>query len=274
MVEVVVLGSGTPNPDPNRAGAAVAVVDGSSWVLVDCGRAATQRALAAGLDLCSLQAVALTHHHSDHISDLATLATTRWTAGAVNPLRVVCPRGPAADYSTRCLDAFDDQAFYGQARPSAGPRPTVTVEAFEPGPDVVDVLSLDGWRVTSVLVDHHPVEPAVGYALERDGVRIAVSGDTAVGEGMRRLADGADIVVHEALLTTAVSPALLEWNASAGAVGALAARIRPATLVLTHLIPAPTSSDDEQAFLDEVRANGFTGRTVIAHDLLRLPVQR
>jgi ribonuclease Z len=91
---------------------------------------------------------------------------------------------------------------------------------------------------------------------------------------MRRLADGADIVVHEALLTTAVSPSLLEWNASAGAVGALAARTRPATLVLTHLIPAPANSDDEQAFLDEVRANGFTGRTVIAHDLLRLPVQR
>jgi ribonuclease Z len=230
--------------------------------------------LAAGLDLCSLQVVALTHHHSDHVSDLATLATTRWTAGAVRPLRVVCPRGPAATYATRCLDAFDDQAFYGQARPSVGPRPTVTVEAFEPRHEVVDVPALDGWRVSSVLVDHHPVEPAVGYALERDGVRIVVSGDTAVCEGMHRLAHGADILVHEALLTSGVSPSLLEWNASAGAVGELAARTRPATLVLTHLIPAPAGSDDEQAFLDEVRASGFTGRTVIAHDLLRLPVHR
>jgi ribonuclease Z len=274
MVEVVVLGSGTPNPDPRRAGAAVAVVDGSSWLLVDCGRGATQRALEAGLDLCSLQAVFLTHHHSDHVSDLATLATTRWTAGAEHLLQVFCPRGAAATFADRCLDAFADQAFYGQARAASGPRPTLAVEPFEPRADVVEVLDLDGWRVSSVLVDHHPVEPAVGYAIEREGVRIVASGDTAVCEGVHRLAHGADVVIHEALLTAGVPASLLEWNASAGAVGELAARTQPATLVLTHLIPAPASNDDEQAFLDEVREGGFTGTTLIARDLLRLEAKK
>lgn len=274
VVEVVVLGSGTPNPDPRRAGAAVAVVDGASWLLVDCGRGATQRVLEAGLDLRSLHAVSLTHHHSDHVSDLATLATTRWTAGAEHPLRVVCPRGAAATFASRCLDAFADQAFYGQAKRSAGPRPTLAVEAFEARPDVVEVLNHDGWRVSSALVEHHPVEPAVGYAIERVGVRIVVSGDTAVCEGMLRLAHGADVVIHEALLTAGVPALLLESNASARSVGELAARTQPATLVLTHLIPTPASNDDEQAFLGEVREGGFTGNTVIARDLLRLAVQR
>ena len=84
------------------------------------------------------------------------------------------------------------------------------------------MLELDGWKAHSVTVDHHPVEPAVGYLIERRGARIAISGDTAVCDGMRKLADGAHVVIHEALLTRAVSPALLEWNASASSVGNLA----------------------------------------------------
>lgn len=273
MVEVVVLGSGTPNPDPDRAGSAVAVVDDSSWVLVDCGRAATQRALAAGLDLTAVRAVLITHHHSDHLSDLATLAIARWTAGAADPLRVVTPQGPSARFARRCLEAFEGQSFHGQAAPAAGRRPAITVEAFEADADVVEVLGVDGWKAHSVAVDHHPVVPAVGYLIERRGARIAISGDTAVCDGMRKLADGAQVVIHQALLTAAVSPSLLEWNASASSVGTLAMIAGPHTLVLTHLIPAPRSVHDEQAFLDEVRVGGFDGHIVIAHDQLRLTVE-
>lgn len=272
MVEVVVLGSGTPNPDPARAGAAVAVVDGPAWVMIDCGRGATQRALAAGLDLAEVVAVLITHHHSDHLSDLATLAITRWTAGASAPLRVVAPAGAAADYARRCLAVFDDDSFYGQAASSAGSRPTITTDAFGASNDIARVFDVDGWRASSVLVDHRPVAPAVGYRVERGPISVVISGDTAACDGVGRLATDAHVLVHEALLTARVSPALLEWNAGARSVGELAALARPRLLVLTHMIPAPTTDDDERAYLDEVRDGGFTGPTVVAHDLLRLPI--
>ncbi|MGH9119896.1 MAG: MBL fold metallo-hydrolase [Acidimicrobiales bacterium] len=273
MAEVVILGSGTPNPDPGRAGAALAVVADQAWLLVDCGRGATQRAIDAGLDLTSLVAVAITHHHSDHLSDLATLAAARWTAGAASPLVVVAPNGPAARFARRCLDGFDDQAFHRQAPRSAGRRPAIEVNGFYGSQRVAPVLAAAGWDLKSVLVDHHPIEPAVGYVVEHGGLRVAVSGDTAVCDGLRQLARGVDVLVHETLLSSRVSPALLEWNAGARAVGALAAEARPGTLVLTHLIPAPRSPEDERAFLDEVRAGGFDGSTVVARDLLRIPIQ-
>ncbi len=272
MIEVVVLGSGSPRPDPQRGGSALAVVADGGWVLVDCGRAATQRAIDAGLDLTSVAAVAITHHHSDHLSDLATLATTRWTAGATTPLTVVAPQGPAARFARLCLDVFDDRSFLGQAPPAAGPRPTVDVRPFEAGYERLAVFSSGGWRLSSVLVDHHPVEPAVGYLIEHDGARVAVSGDTAVCEGVRDLARDVDVLVHQALLSSRVSPDLLEWNAGARAVGELAAQTQPRTLVLTHLIPAPTSDDDEDAYLAEVRAGGFDGPTLLARDALRVPL--
>jgi ribonuclease Z len=275
-VDVVVLGSGSPLPDPERAGPALAVVGDAGWVLVDCGRAATQRAIDAGLDLTAVVAVALTHHHSDHVSDLATLATARWVAGATTPLVVVAPEGPSASVARRCLDPYDDQSFHGQSDPAAGPRPVVDVQAFDPGSEPAPVLTAGDWRVSSVLVDHHPVTPAVGYLVEHTGAgaRVAVSGDTAVCDGMRALGRNVDVLVHQALLTSRVSPELLEWNAGAAAVGGLAAEVEPGILVLTHLIPAPRSVEHQQRYLDEVRAGGFAGSTLVAHDGLRITVAK
>jgi ribonuclease Z len=91
-----------------------------------------------------------------------------------------------------------------------------------------------------------------------------------VCDGVRQLAAGVDVLVHEALLTSAVSASLLEWNAGARAVGALAADVGAATLVLTHLIPAPESTADAELFVNEVRAGGYAGSTHVARDLLRI----
>jgi ribonuclease Z len=271
VIDVVVLGSGTPNPTPDRAGSGLAVVDGAAWVLVDCGRAVTQRALECGLDLSSLVAVCLTHHHTDHISDLATLATTRWTAGAVTPLTVVAPAGPTARYAETCLSIFDDQSFHGQAQPRAGPRPSIEAHTFLPVEHPDAVFAYGGWLIMSALVDHHPVEPAVGYRIERAGTVVAVSGDTAVCDGIRQLATHADVLVHETLLSSAVPPSYLTWNAGARAVGELAASSHVGRLVLTHLIPAPTTPEHAQAFVAEARAGGYTEPIDVARDLLHIP---
>ena len=273
MARVIVLGSGTPIPEPKRGGSAVAVVAGRDWVLVDCGRAATQRALDAGLQLTSVVSVAITHHHSDHVSDLATFATTRWTAGAQSPLTVLAPSGPAASFAERCLDGFGDQCFYAQGPATSGERPVIATQRFDGSTRVQPVYSSGGWRVSSALVNHQPVEPAVGYLVEHAGHRVAISGDTAVCDAMHELAQGVDVLVHEALLSSRVPADLLTWNASARAVGELAARTRPNMLVLTHLIPAPRSPDDEHAYVEEVRTGGFEGRVLVANDLLHVDTE-
>jgi ribonuclease Z len=270
VVRIVVLGTGSPIPEPGRGGSAVAIVGESDWVLVDCGRAATQRVIDAGLDLSTVVAVGITHHHSDHVSDIVTFATARWTAGASTPLTVLAPTGPAARYAEHCLDPFDDQSFHTQAPVTAGPRPAVAVRGFDAPARLEAVFSSGPWSIASVLVDHRPVEPAVGYLIEIAGRRVAISGDTAVCDGMYQLAMGVDVLVHQALLSSRVSADLLTWNASARSVGELAARARPKTLVLTHLIPAPRSQTDDLEYIDEVRAGGFDGHVLVARDLLHV----
>lgn len=258
--------------DPTRCGSGVAVSGPDGWLLVDCGRGVTQRAAEAGLGLDRLLAVCLTHHHSDHISDLATLAIARWSNGATMPTSVIAPTGPSADFARSCLTAFPDQAFFSQAPTGSGSRPTIEVRNFDVAVEPAEIAAVGSFRVSSVLVDHHPIEAAVGYRIDHGETSVVVSGDTAACSGVEQLSSGVDLLIHEALLARAVRPQLLEWNASAESVGALAHRARAKRLVLTHLIPAPNDEASEQEFIDDARRGGFTGSIQVGRDLMKLDV--
>ena len=124
--------------------------------------------------------------------------------------------------------------------------------------------------MSSALVEHQPIEAAVAYSIVTGDHTVVVSGDTAACSAVRRLAQDADLLIHEALLSDQVPPELLEWNAGAATVGALAAASRVKSLVLTHLLPAPTAPAEEQAFVDEARGGGYNGPLAVARDLMRI----
>jgi ribonuclease Z len=272
VLTVDLLGTGTPILDPNRCGSGVAVSGPDGWVLVDCGRGITHRVAQAELQLDQLLGVCLTHHHSDHVSDLATLAIARWSNGATTPLPVIAPEGPSAEFARSCLTAFTDQAFYSQAPAEAGARPSVEVRSFSPSHRPASVGVVGSLQLTSVLVDHHPIESAVGYRIDVELNSVVVSGDTAACTGIETMAADVDLLIHEAVLERAVPAQLLDWNASAESVGQLAQQARVKHLVLTHLIPAPGDGESEQQFADDARKGGFTGTITVARDLARIRV--
>jgi ribonuclease Z len=264
------LGTGTPNPDPNRCGSGTSIEAGDGWILVDCGRGISQRIAEAGLNTVDLRAVLLTHHHTDHVSDLASVAILRWTQGASTPLIVVAASGPCSAFARRCLDAFDDQSFYSQADPASGPRPTIEVREFRATDELQLTYEDETFRVESVLVDHHPIEAAVGYRVTLESVVVAVSGDTATCDGVELLATEADLLIHEALRASLVSEALLDWNASAESVGRLAQRAAVKRLILTHLLPAPSNQREVEDFVADARRGGYAGPVSVAHDLMSI----
>ena len=76
MIEITLLGTGSPIPDPHRAGPSTLVRAGDQVLLVDCGRGVLQRAAAVGVGAGALSVLLLTHLHSDHITDLGDVITT------------------------------------------------------------------------------------------------------------------------------------------------------------------------------------------------------
>ncbi|MAT06337.1 MAG: ribonuclease Z [Acidimicrobiaceae bacterium] len=251
---VTLLGTGSPIPAPDRAGPAtlvtVTAADATRHLLVDAGRGVLMRMAAAGVGAGDLAAVLITHLHSDHITDLNDVITTRWvTSFAPNPLTIVGPVG-TRDVVDHLLAALAPDIAYRIAHhDDLTEPPPVTVVEVEEGPIDVGV----GVAVTCAPTDHKPVEPSLGYRIEHEGTAVVVAGDTVPCAGLDRLCDGADALVHTVIRKDLIENVplqrmqdTLDYHSSPEEAGATAARAGVGTLVLTHYVPALTPDTAEE----------------------------
>lgn len=279
---VILTGTGSPRPAPGRAGASVVVRAEGVALQFDAGRAVALRWADAGLDVGDLTAIFLTHHHSDHLSGLADLVFASWEAGGPNPMPVVAPLGPSARFAGDLLEPWgDDLAVRMQHVEGAHLRALAApdVRAFAPRRQAVRV-----WEEGDVVVDagqvrHEPVLPAVGYRVETPAGSVAISGDTVVCEEMEELARSSDVLVHEAIRGDVLRGGnhrmrrIAEYHSDSVALGGLAQRAGVRLLVLTHLLPAPTTAAEEAAFEADVRRGGFEGPVVVGRDLTSINLE-
>ena len=275
-MKLTLLGTGSPIPDPNRAGPSSLVEAGGLRLLVDCGRGVLMRLVAAGALPPMLTRVLLTHLHSDHVTDLNDVITTRWAMSPQpEPLRVVGPPG-SEPLVQRTLDMLRDDVGYRLAHHgdlTAPPR----VDVFEVLDDVAFVDDEAGVRVIAAPTDHRPVVPTVGYRVEHGGRAIAIGGDSVPCEGLDRLCDGADVYVQTVIRPDLVAKVpsvrlqdICDYHSSVEDAALTAKRGDVKTLVLTHMVPAVAPGAEEE-WADIARAH-FDGEVVVGHDLLSLDV--
>lgn len=241
QTRVVMLGTGTPNPDPERAGPATAIVVDSAAYIVDAGAGVVRRAAAAeragisALRQRNLRVVFLTHLHSDHTLGLVDLMFTPWVRERTVPLVVIGPPG------TRAMVDHLQRAFaVDKARRQDGWQPQNRTgwqtDVREVAPGVVYQDSLV--RVTSFRVPHGNWSEAFGYRLETRDRVIVISGDTRASEAVVEACNGCDVLVHEVYGDSAYATLAPAWaryhghfHTSASALAELATRARPGLLV-------------------------------------------
>ena len=268
-MKVTLLGTGSPIPDPNRAGPSTLVQAGPLNLLFDCGRGVLMRLAAAGLFPGMLHRVILTHLHSDHTTDFNDVVTTRWTMSPVeNPLPVVGPPGTAA-YVERVLAMLTDDIGYRLAHHAdLNWDPGVVVTEVHDGL-VLDEMDV---RILAAPSDHRPVAPTTAFRVEHDGAVVVIAGDTIPCEGLDRLCAGADVyvqtVINAELVGAIPSPRLQDihdYHSNLAQAGQTAARAGVRTLVLTHPVPAPFPGTEDQ-WVAAV-AEHFDGEIILATDL-------
>lgn len=204
-LHVGLCGSGSPMPDPTRAGPCVAVVAGQKLFVVDSGQGSTRNLSIMNLPPPRVDAIFLTHFHSDHIADLGELLLQRWAGGArTEPVPVYGPTGVVsvvegleAAYE---LDRGYRIAHHGEATtPPSGfggdPR-AFAVDRNQP--DVLVIAEPD-LKVWAFPVQHNPAEPSVGYLFEYKDRRVVISGDTGPSLRLAAAARDADLLLHEGL---------------------------------------------------------------------------
>lgn len=268
---VTLLGTGCPVVDTERFGPALLVTTHANAVMIDCGSGATQRLLAVGLTGADLDAVLLTHLHSDHIVDLFQLVISSWHQGRERPQRVYGPRGTRR-YVEGLMDLWQPelkQRIAHEQRPSSAAL-QVEVSEIAPGP----VFESFGLRIDAFEVDHRPVKPAFGFAIAAAGRRVVVSGDTAPCDSLVAAAKGADLLIHEVFVHGGTRPAetsgkeairtVATYHTLSNEVGKIAAKCRVGCLALTHFVPPYA---DRAALLAEVKAD-FAGPIVLGEDLM------
>ncbi|HEX9175096.1 MAG TPA: ribonuclease Z [Mycobacterium sp.] len=276
MIEVILLGTGSPIPDPQRAGPSTLVRAGSQTLLVDCGRGVLQRAAAVGVGANALSALLLTHLHSDHIADLGDVLITRWVTTFTpnpSPLPIIGPPGTASVVDAM-LDAFGPDIGYRIAHHAdLTAPPAVEVEETTQG----EVWARDGVRITVAPTDHRPVAPTIAFRIESGGASVVLAGDTVPCDSLDELAAGANALVHTVIRKDLVESLpqqrardICDYHSSVEEAAATAARAGVDTLVLTHCVPAvaPGQEDEWRARA----ASAFGGRVELGPDLHRVEV--
>lgn len=273
--KLVVLGTGTPNADPERSGPALAVVRGERSYLVDAGPGILRRANAAAalhgitaLRPPHLRTLFLTHLHSDHTIGAPEVMLGAWTLERDVPLVVYGPPGTKAMFEhLQAAYAADIRNRVDGLEPANDSGWRVTVQEIVPGL----VLDDGNIRVTAFAVPHGDWEVAFGYRFDAPDRSIVISGDTRASDAVVQACDGCDLLVHEVYSAERFKTRPPEWqryhaNAHTSTVGlsALATRARPKQLLLYHQL---FWGSDDAGLLAEMRAAGYAGLLVSARDL-------
>lgn len=270
---VVLLGTGTPNADPDRMGPSLAVVVNDTPYIVDFGPGIVRRAAAAeqngisALAVKNLDTAFLTHLHSDHTTGFADLIFTPWVLGREKPLEVYGPPG-LTDMTEHILAAYamDRKTRVCGFEPINADAYGAVSHEITPGLVYEDKQV----KVEAFGVEHGEGWLALGYQFTTADRRIVISGDTAPMDSLIELWQGCDVLVHEVYSHKAYLKRSPKWqhyhghmHTSTKQLAAIANRVQPKKLVLTHLLLWGTTEAQLVAEITE----SYAGEVICGEDL-------
>ena len=275
--KLLILGSGTPNPDPERSGSAYAIVTNGQSYLVDFWPVVIRRASAfspswggefESMEIQNLNYAFLTHLHSDHSAGLADLILSPWVLERKEPLNLFGPRGlkKMADKITDAYQIDIDYRINGSQPSNPEGYKTKVTEIAE------GIIYEDKYIAVEAFENNHgDFKNSFGFVFTTKDKKIVISGDTAYSQKVIEKSKEADILVHEVYSEKGFKEKTRDWqiyhkahHTSAPDVGKIASMSKPKKLVLSHIL---FWGNSKESIVEEVKSN-FDGEVIIAEDLM------
>lgn len=274
---ITLLGTGCPVVSPRRYGAGTLVECGGLKLLVDIGSGITQRLVEAGSSGAEIDALLITHIHSDHLVDLYQFIVSSWHQSRDRPQVIYGPPGIAklVDAHMAAWREERELRIAFEKRTSTAAFEIEVVEFEEDG----ELLGHEGLTVSAVRVEHAPIPHAFGFVFEANGRKAVLSGDTKRCEALIAAAKGGDVIVHEVFdhgrdpvprgtQSAETMAQVAGYHTLSTEVGEIAKEAGAGALILTHLVPP---SADPARLIQHARA-GFDGFVAVGEDLMAIDV--
>ncbi len=279
---VTLLGTGSPPPSMRRFGPGVLVQAGGQNLLIDSGRGVTQRLLQVGLTVGAIEALFITHLHSDHVVGIPDLWLTGWLEAGFGqrkgPFRVFGPAGSQnlMDGLVKAYDWDIKARIADQKLDPANLRPEVT--EIRQGV----IYEKNGVKVTAFDVDHGELlKPAFGFRIDYGSRSVTISGDTRFSENLISHAAGTDLLIHqvaavrEELLASPVFKSILSHHTKPDEAGTVFTRVKPKLAVYYHFSALGTPkvpSVTEQEMVEMTRKT-YAGPLLVGEDLMAFRIE-
>lgn len=284
-IAVVTVGTASPIPG-ERAQTGTAVFVNGHFFLFDVGAGVVQKAENMRLPLDELDAIFLTHYHSDHVMDLPNMINRSWQRGRTEDLHIYGPQG--LNPLMTAVDGFlDTDNSYRLAHHGIEVMDTTYADGITHEFDIAQntyqtIYEKEGIKITAFDVTHEPIEPAVGYTIEYQGKKVVISGDTKKNELLSEMAKNCDLLVHEVMLKSfqrlieeelrkagldrnaTIIHDIQDYHTDAAEVAELAQEANVKKLVLNHLAPIPSNKVMKRLYMEELEA--YEGPIHLADD--------
>ena len=275
-MELTLLGTGCPKVDYKRFGPANLISSNKAKILVDCGSGITQRLDQIKISSSKIDALFLTHLHSDHVIDLYQLIISSWHSYRTIPWKIYGPKG-TKKFVKKLMDAWKDereQRIKYEARSSVQAFKIIVNEFKNSGTVLIGDI-----KVKYFQVDHKPVKYAYGFNFLHKNKKLTISGDTRPCENIMKYGLLSDVLLHEVFIegeikkinkmrTTKTLHNVRDYHTSSTIVGKVAKLAKCKKLVLTHLVP--TQFNEKK--LKNIVKKDFGKDPIIGKDLLRIKI--
>ena len=276
MMELTLLGTGCPKVDYKRFGPANLISTKMTNILVDCGSGITQRLDQIKISTADIDALFLTHLHSDHVVDLYQLIISSWHSYRTKPWKIYGPKG-TKKFVSKIMNAWQEertQRIKYENRSSTKAFNIIVKEFSTSG-----TINIKDLKIKYFEVDHKPVPFAYGFCFLKKNKKLTISGDTRPCENVMKFGQLSDVLLHEVFIEDEIKETnkmrtlktlhnVKDYHTPSSIVGKIASLTRCKKLVLTHLVP--TKFNEKK--LKKIVKKDFGKDPIIGRDLLKITI--